>query len=97
MELLAAIPVAALQTKLGHLEDGVAMLRSVMEGRPEDVSSGRIRSARVLAEEGYLADAQAVLSDALRHMPADASIDALSLAGLYAEAAEVLTMVGRGR
>lgn len=95
--ILAAITVAALQAKLGHLEDGLVMLRSVMGERPEDVSFGRIHLTLVLAEQGYLADARAVLSNALRDMPTDPPISALDLAGLYVEAAKVLVTTSQAK
>ena len=66
------------------------MLTKVAGSSPDDLALGRIFSAKVLANEGYFADARVVISRTLRDVLSSKSIDPGFLVMLYGQAAEAL-------
>jgi tetratricopeptide (TPR) repeat protein len=91
LQFQEAAGVAAVQWKLNHPEEAIATLAKVTGDSPGDVVFGRVLSAGFLAKRGYVDDARAILSRALRDALSGEPIDPLGLAYLYGEAADVLT------
>jgi hypothetical protein len=85
-----AAGVAAVQWKLNRPQEAVATLAKVTGDSSGDIAFGRVLSAGVLAKQGYVEDARAILSHTLRDALIGEPIDPLSLAYLYGEAADVL-------